>query len=52
MLPCGRPVVFTTEKIPFKLVNCAHAQERVIAMMWRMSLDCSIPVNFFSILGF
>ena len=39
-----------------ELVNCAHAQERVIDMMWRMalarSLDWSIPVNLFSLLGF
>ena len=37
-------------------MNCVHAQERVVDMMWRMtlarSLDWSIPVNFFSILGF
>ena len=35
----------------FYLVNCAHAQERVIDTMWGMpfarSLDWSIPVNFF-----
>ena len=37
-------------------MNCAHAQERVVATMWEMayvrSLDWSIPVNFFSILRF
>ena len=48
---------YTSEGNDIKeLVNCAHAQERVIDMMWRIalarSLDWSIPVNFFSILGF
>ena len=36
-------------------MNCAHAQERVVDMMWRMvfarSLGWSIPVNFFSFLS-
>ena len=40
----------------FSLVNCAHAQERDKDTMWGMafarSLDWSIPVNVFQILGF
>ena len=35
-------------------MNCAHAQERVVDMMWMVfarSLGWSIPVNFFSFLS-
>ena len=50
------PIFLTNfSEITFLTRNCAHAQERVMDTMWGMalarSLDCSTPVNFFSILG-